>query len=283
MRKVELKAIYLVLCAAASLVLACALLTGGREAARTPTAGPELPPRLSDQQGAEMVLVPAGEFQMGKPGLGLEAKPVHTVYLDAFYIDVTEVTNALYARCVEAGACSPPDSGASLTENHYGQLEFAAYPVVFVNWQQAQDYCQWRGGRLPTEAEWEKAARGGLEGKLFPWGDEDPVCDAGAVNGAQSGRCPPRGPWPVGSFAPNGYGLYDMAGNAIEWLSDWFEPGYYRDSPERNPAGPASGTRKVVRYGAWYYTEIRMTLASRSGESPGAVGPELGFRCAAAP
>ena len=158
--------------------------------------------------------------------------PVHTVFLDTFWIDEHEVTNAMYARCVEAGVCDPPTEGSFIRRN------LSDYPVVYVTWQKASDYCQWAEARLPTEAEWEKAARGGLEGMKYPWGDETPTCTPEATNGAQYEACAGDTAW-AKSFSSNGYGLYDMAGNVWEMVADWYDEGYYASSPASNPQGPA--------------------------------------------
>ncbi|MEW5867933.1 MAG: bifunctional serine/threonine-protein kinase/formylglycine-generating enzyme family protein [Chloroflexota bacterium] len=235
-----------------------------------------LPPTLTPTPAAPegMVLIPAGEFQMGSKNGGGDEKPVHTVYLDAYYIDVHEVTNARYAECVAAGECTQPGSGSN-----YGNAAYADHPVVNVDWNQARAYCQWRGGRLPTEAEWEKAARGGLEGMDYPWGDETPICEKGAKNGAQFSGCD-GDTVPVGSFAPNGYGLYDMAGNVWEWVQDWYLESFYGSSPRDNPTGPVSGEYRVVRGGGWGGSGALLS-ANRGWSAPSSRSGNLGFRCVA--
>jgi len=149
-----------------------------------------------------------------------------------------------------------------------------------VNWEQANTYCEWRGDRLPSEAEWEKAARGGLEGMLFSWGDDFPVCTVGAKNGAQFGSCMPSDTVSVGSFSPNGYGLYDMAGNVWEWVNDWYQADYYSFSPTSDPPGPFNGTVKVLRGGGWFYDWVYSRAASRITGEPGYRNDSIGFRCA---
>jgi formylglycine-generating enzyme required for sulfatase activity len=197
--------------------------------------------------GALLVFVPAGEFTMGSDDGNSDEQPAHTVYLDAFAIDRTEVTNAQYARCVQAGACRPPGSSSSYTRaNYFADPRYADHPVIYVSWDDARAYCAWAGRRLPTEAEWEKAARG-TDGRTYPWGDE---WDASKANTSEAG---PGDTTPVGAY-PQGaspYGALDMAGNVWEWVADWYGEDYYRESPGENPLGPASGTNRVVRGGSW--------------------------------
>ncbi|MEW5868753.1 MAG: SUMF1/EgtB/PvdO family nonheme iron enzyme [Chloroflexota bacterium] len=227
--------------------------------------------------GVPMVLIPAGEFQMGSESGNSDEKPVHTVYLDDYYIDVYEVTNARYIECVTAVRCDPPDESKSYTRSsYYGNPEYADYPVIYVTWEMADTYCQWRGGRLPTEAEWEKAARGGLENELYPWGDEAPTCKQANFNG--SGCVGDTSP--VGSYVPNGYGLYDMAGNVWEWVQDWYLESFYGSSRRDNPTGPASGESRVLRGGGWYDNERGLRVADRSRIAPADSYNYFGFRCA---
>jgi formylglycine-generating enzyme required for sulfatase activity len=233
-----------------------------------------------------MVLVPAGSFPMGcdltNPAevCDADAQPVHSVYLDAYYIDLYEVTNGRYRACVNAGGCSTPSPWGSATRSwYYGNNAYDAYPVLNVSWQDAADYCAWAGKRLPTEAEWEKAARGTGGGWAYPWGNEAPSCALANFKGA-SGPCvgdTSQVGHPAGSSP---YGLQDMAGNVWEWVSDWYGEGYYSASPSSNPTGPAEGTEKVVRGGSWY-EEARWVHASvRVSDLPAARYDRLGFRCA---
>jgi formylglycine-generating enzyme required for sulfatase activity len=212
----------------------------------TPIPPPSAPP-------SDMVHVPAGEFTMGSDEWRDDEKPAHTVYLDAFYIDETEVTNAQYRACVEAGGCDPLEDTTFYRFGNYAQ-----HPVVSVSWNDADAYCRWAGKRLPTEAEWEKAARG-TDGRTYPWG-ESVDCDH-----AQYAECEPRGDMPVGS-KPKGtspYGALDMAGNVSEWVADWYDSGYYSQSPSSNPRGPDSGESRVVRGGAWSSKAVHVRSASR--------------------
>ncbi len=258
-----------------------------------PTPEPVLPTNtplpLVSAPPSTVYHVPAGEFIMGSSGDEVDSalalcheyrrdcerswfeceEPQHTVYLDAFYIDGTEVTNAQYRACVEAGACDAPSD-----TTYYNDADYAQHPVVFVSWDHANAYCQWAGKRLPTEAEWEKAA-GGTDGRTFPWG-EGIDCDR-----AQYGRCGGQ-TVPVGS-KPQGvspYGALDIAGNVWEWVADWYDSGYYASSPESNPEGPVSGDRRGIRGGSWGHSGATVRAAARNGYSPGGSYASVGFRCA---
>jgi formylglycine-generating enzyme required for sulfatase activity len=197
--------------------------------------------------------------------------------LDAYWIDKYEVTNAQYALCVQSGECSVPSCG------NYVDPQYDDHPVVCVDWWAAQAYAEWVGGRLPTEAEWEKAARGGLEGQLYPWGNEDPVCTLGAENGAQFGDCEDE-IVKVGSFAPNGYGLFDMAGNVWEWVQDWYDGSYYANSPTENPKGSSSGSYRILRGGSVYRSQLNARCAFRYGYNPYVrIHLGIGFRVVVSP
>jgi formylglycine-generating enzyme required for sulfatase activity len=245
------------------------------------------PPSASiiDKKGVPMALVPAGEFQMGSDNGSDDEKPVHTVYLDAFYIDVYEVTNARYLACVSSGACQPPSQSKSYNRSsYYGEAQYADYPVIYVTWEMAKAYCEWRGGSLPSEAQWEKAARGGLPGMDYPWGNDQPVCDKGAQNGANFGDCAAKDTEPAGSYSPNGYGLFDMAGNVWEWVDDWYQSNYYASSPASNPTGPGSGDYKVLRGGSWNVKSHFLRVAFRGRFDPYLSSYSvIGFRCAVPP
>ena len=233
--------------------------------------------------GMVMVYVPEGEFTMGSNDGSSDEQPVHKVYLDEFWIDQTEVTNAMYALCVRAGACLPPHNNSSYTHSsYYGNSQYADYPVIYISWNRANDYCHWAGVRLPTEAEWEKAARG-TDARTYPWGNSTPNCSL-ANYYSNGGKCV-GDTRAVGSY-PEGaspYGTLDMAGNVWEWVNDWYYFLYYSQSPESNPAGPASGTYRVLRGGAWINYENDLRTSSRYGNYPSysySFSRPFGFRCA---
>jgi serine/threonine-protein kinase len=252
----------------------------------------ELPVEIVGKDGAPMVLIPAGEFQMGDhfDEGGEDERPVHTVYLDAFYIDKYEVTNELYARFLNEIGSVKDEEGHLLIDidSEYCLIEFAGgryrpkpgyekHPVVEVSWWGAVAYAKWAGKRLPTEAEWEKAARGGLVGKRYPWGDE--ISHDMANYWDPGGRDRWEMTSPVGSFPPNGYGLYDMAGNVWEWCADWYDENYYSRSPRRNPKGPESGEFRVVRGGSWGNGPNNLRVAIRISYVPSYTTDHVGFRC----
>jgi formylglycine-generating enzyme required for sulfatase activity len=238
---------------------------------------------VSESDGMTMLYIPAGEFTMGSEDGEINETPVHTVYLGSFWIDQTEVTNLLFAKCVQAGMCNTPASKKSnLKSNYFDNPEFENYPVVMVSWNDANSYCEWAGRRLPTEAEWEKAARGGLAEKLYPWGDEAPICEEGMYNGtnfAGNEDCHYKDSAKVKSFSPNGYGVYDMAGNVWEWVADWYSGTYYQESPYSNPPGADTGEFRTVRGGSWDYGSSYLRSAFRGQDRPTITAPDVGFRC----
>lgn len=257
--------------------------------AESPTL--EMTPTLevADPKGISMQLIPAGEFEMGSNNGDLDERPPHAVYLDTFYIDTFEVTNAMYRECVNSGVCQPPTQFDSYTRSiYYNDSQYDIYPVVYVTWDMAQTFCAWRGGRLPTEAEWEKSARGS-QGYKYPWGNEL----NGNIMNFCDGNCPLG--WadqnhndgfddtaPVNSFpeAVSSYGVYNLSGNVWEWVADWYSSSYYASSPQENPIGPSAGNRRVIRGGSWGDVIDYTRAARRSKFDPTVPYSTLGFRCA---
>jgi serine/threonine-protein kinase len=251
----------------------------------TRTIGPSL---VRESDGAAMVYVPAGEFEMGSTNGDEDERPVHTVVLDGFWIDRYEVTNAKFRQCVNADACQPP------TVCEWGKPTFERaseedHPVVCVDWHGANAYCRWAGGRLPTEAEWEYAARS-PHGWFYPWGDvfdcsrgnfddETQIHDY-VVPGGQG--CDDHAlTAPVGYYETGAswIGAFDMAGNVWEWVADWY--GSYSSAEQANPTGPESGVFRVLRGGAWISFRESVRSAQRHRDIPGSRNRHGGFRCAA--
>ena len=236
----------------------------------------DVPAGFTDAAGVSMSLVPAGNFIAGSDQGYDNERPVHTVYLDDIYIDTYEVTNALYKACVDEGACPPPDRTGSFTrESYYGNSQFDHYPVVFVDWENAESYCEWRGMKLPTEAQWEKAARG-TDGRRYPWGDNIDETYANFNNAVGDTM-------EVGSYESGKsiYGIYDMAGNAWEWVADWYSDTYYLDAPLTDPPGPPTGAYRVLRGGSWLDDETIVTTSNRGwNQLEYFTNTDFGFRCA---
>lgn len=234
---------------------------------------PIIEPRGSDS--AEMAFVPAGEFTMGSDSGEHDEKPMHRILLDAFWIDVFEVINAQYKKCVDAGKCQPPSSSSSnRNSSYFGNSQFDNYPVIYVSWEDANAYCAWAGKRLPAEAEWEKAARG-TDARIYPWGNDWDVNKVNADN--RVGDTTPVGSYPAG-VSP--YGALDMAGNVLEWVADWYDSGYYANSPRENPKGPFSEAYRVLRGGAWNLNRVNVRAADRINITPDDRYSNVGFRCA---
>lgn len=220
-------------------------------------------------------LVPAGAFLMGSEH-GQEAeRPVHRVWVDAFEMAIYQVRNRDFALFLEASGHAAPPGWNDSELNHPDQ------PVVAVSWFEAVEYCAWlstvtgRNYRLPTEAEWEFAARGGQESCLYPWGDEPPQ-DRPEYTRRWGGEV--RGPLPVGGEAPNVFGIYDLCENVHEWCADWFQDDYYAASPNRNPPGPSTGSRRASRGGSWRHHVKVSRCASRSSIPPEFQYADYGFR-----
>jgi formylglycine-generating enzyme required for sulfatase activity len=264
-----------------------------------PTATPGIgSTRVSEKDGMVMVYVNAGDFLMGSAITDSQAytdeKPQHMVYLDTFWIDRTEVTNAQYKECAQAGVCQQPRSSKSRTrDSYYGDSRFDNYPVIYVSWDAAKRYCEWVGRRLPTEAEWEKAARG-TEGRKYPWGNNSVAgnlvnfCDKNCLleqrdSSVDDGYADtsPGGNYPEG-ISP--YHALDMAGNVQEWVADFYDEIYYAKSPRVNPLGPSSGQFHVLRGGGWFNGSFFVRAAVRRGDKANNEGDDnIGFRCAASP
>jgi formylglycine-generating enzyme required for sulfatase activity len=227
--------------------------------------------QISPKDNMVLVYIPAGAFEMGSEEGQSDENPVHTISLDAFWMDQHEVTLAQFKKFI-------------LEESYEANLcvGYDDHPVTCVIWYDALAYCDWAGRRLPTEAEWEKAARGGLTGARYPWGDEDPVCTSNAQNGAQYHECSDHAV-SVMTFPPNGYGLYDMAGNVWEWVFDWYDSDYYGNSPTNNPQGPSSGNYRILRGGSWRNSGNLLRVAFRLDYNPVTSYNYIGFRCALSP
>jgi formylglycine-generating enzyme len=231
----------------------------------------------SDSIEPELVPIPGGWFWMGSENGQDNERPVHRVWVDAFQLAACQVTNADYATFLRDTGLQPSPFWSDPNLSHPHQ------PVVAVSWFEARKYCDWlaavsgRGYRLPTEAEWERAARGGAEGQLFPWGDATPQSLPDYAKRWSTG------PEQVALYTPNAFGLFDICENVHEWCSDWYQPDYYMVSPERNPRGPESGTRRVSRGGSWRHHIKVSRCAARSSIPPEFQYADYGFRVACDP
>lgn len=248
---------------------------------------------ISPLDGAPMVLIPAGEFLRGSteaqieevlrldPSLAIKPfkfkaeQPVRQICLDAYYIDKYEVTVGQYRKFIKATGYPEPNWE---TIRYFSPTD--AHPIIMVSWEDAMAYAEWAKKSLPTEAQWEKAACGGLEGKMYPWGDNlsHDYANYLGVGG--------RDQWeestsPVGSFPPNGYGVYDMAGNVMEWVFDWYDPFYYQQSPKENPVNLTPSPFRILRGGAWCLADDDLRCAGRwMSDVVFRGGDREGFRCA---
>lgn len=261
----------------------------------TPTVMPAPSIKISPSDGMTLLYIPAGNVHMGALDVFAEddEKPAHLVQLNAFWIDQVEVTNGMYGLCVQAGACLPlVKTNSDNRPKYFSAPEFKDYPIVYVTWLDAKTYCTWAGRRLPTEAEWERAARGD-DMRTYPWGGEPPndlLANANNDLGDTSR---------VGSYAAGAspFGALDLAGNVWEWVADFYDPTYYAESPASNPTGPVEGFQKferVIRGGSYQDGSRDLRLSNRGyelGPDPSALpGSEaylgrssvkIGFRCAA--
>ena len=226
--------------------------------------------RVSEVDEMVQVYVPAGAFEMGSTDGDNDEEPVHTVYLDAFWIDQTEVTNEMYAKCVAARACGKPGG------DYYGDSHYAEHPVVYVSWDDAEDYCVWAGRDLPTEAQWEKAARG-TDGRIYPWGNAAPDCSYANYDEC-NGKTIEAGSLAAGASP---YEALDMAGNVWEWISDWYDSDDYSGLSKNTSEEENTGDLrvKVMRGGSWDFAENHLRSANRNWYNPGYTYDNLGFRC----
>jgi formylglycine-generating enzyme required for sulfatase activity len=260
---------------------------------------------IRGKDNAMMALIPGGTYDMGSTEEDLvETAPIHRVYISNFYMDIHPVTNWQFARFLnDTNPPEGPDGARDWlvvlrsdlndperknwwpTEISYEHGRYIAYkgykdnPVLSVSWTAADEYCKWAGKRLPTEAEWEKAARGGLKGMKFVWGDEIPTSEIIHSKSWKSNKkAAPLGPAKSGK--PNGYGLYNMAGGIWEWCFDWYEPNYYHNSMRKDPQGPESGRFKSLRGGSWFNNPPGLRVALRNFLDFMAMDETTGFRCA---
>ncbi len=229
-------------------------------------------PQNNIMHQGELILIPGGEFIMGADG-EYDHSPAHTVQIDSFYLDKQETTNAQYLEFCQKTERKLPEFWGM--DNFHSGPDFPDHPVVGISWDDAKAYAEWAGKRLPTEAEWEYAARGDLVGNDYPGGAE---IDTTICNFTFEGNS--RGAMSVGSFSANGFGLYDMSGNVVEWTADYYEKDYYRNSPLKNPAGPKSGKFRVIRGGGWHSGPFCNRVYFRNALPANWLDINVGFRCA---
>jgi formylglycine-generating enzyme required for sulfatase activity len=264
----------------------------------TPSPVPAMPPteaKLKDtwaspMDGMELAYIPHGQFLIGSldsdPQSWLMEKPQHRVELSGYWMDKTEITNAMYAKCIQSGACPAKKMRiANTRESYFGDAKFDNYPVIYVTWEEAQTYCAWAGRKLPTEAQWEAAARGS-DGRLYPWGNAAPTCNV--VNYAISvptdfsksnyctGDTTAVGKYPKGASP---FAVLDMAGNVWEWVADWESPNYLVE-PHLDPTGFSTGENRVIRGGSYFNDAKYIRAAMRSSHEPTDATNYIGFRCA---
>ncbi|HMU30725.1 MAG: formylglycine-generating enzyme family protein [Nitrospira sp.] len=229
---------------------------------------------INSSKSAPMAFIPAGEFAMGSDRGQDDEQPVHRVLVKAFYLETHEVTVARYAAFLMSQKADPPFKWNEATSGAH-----ESKPVAGVNWYDARDYCRWIGRRLPTEAEWELAARG-TEGRMYPWGDAQPTrshANAGHTKWHGYDTLTNVGQFELGK-TPNG--VYDLAGNLWEWVADWYDATYYQFSQRENPSGPSAGPLRALRGGAWNNDAKTIRSANRAGYAPDARRNDVGFRCA---
>jgi len=241
---------------------------------------------VKGKDGAPMVLIPEGSFPMGVPhgdrDGGRDEYPRHDVFVNNFYIDKFELTNGRYLEFVKATNHRIPQNPKNATRNLWqGDTiteSLIDRPVINVDWADANDYCQWAGKRLPTEAEWEKAAKGTAD-RRFPWGNVEPTNKHLNFNQQWIGE---KTLMPVGSYelGKSPFGVYDMAGNVWEWVNDWYDAKYYEKSPAKNPTGPVSGTKRVLRGSGWENETPTVRIFTRVEGDPANRNESTGFRCA---
>ncbi|HET7144860.1 MAG TPA: formylglycine-generating enzyme family protein [Anaerolineales bacterium] len=223
--------------------------------------------------GMLQMYVPEGEFVMGMMhNHDFPDSPQHTVYLDAFWMDRVEVTNAMYLKCMQENGCTQP-----VSDNlNYANWIHRDHPIVYITWFQAEEYCHWAGRRLPTEAEWEKAARG-TDGRRYPWGNDLPTPRLANYSDTMIGVSVSSFRYPLGASP---YGVLNMSGNVREWVADWYDPDYYSYSPYANPKGPEIGMERSLRSTSYNEDGREIFLTSRLRHDPESAGLSRGFRCA---